>query len=142
MSFEKLDASLIIRLYNRFLENRERTLPQDTTTLKAVLESTLTVAWRESVVKGGDLEDLAAQYVFQVMRKGCFGEDTLPMGVALIAVTFGLNGSRLDAREVTLQQELLDVQTYKNHAADLAKWLRENRVLISGKEPEDMALAG
>jgi prophage maintenance system killer protein len=142
MSLEKLDATLIIRLYNRFLESRERTLPQDTTTLKAVLESILTVAWRESVVKGGDLEDLAAQYVFQIMRKGCFGEDALPMAVALIAVTFGLNGSRLDAREVTLQQELLDVQTYKNHAADLAKWLRENRVSIGEPGTPDMALAG
>ncbi|MFM7622863.1 MAG: hypothetical protein ACKO57_07835 [Alphaproteobacteria bacterium] len=141
MSFEKLDASLMIRLYGRFLESQGRSLPQDTTTLKSVLDSVLNLAWRESTVKSGDLADLAAQYVFQAIRKGCFGEDALPMAVVLIIVTFGLNGSRLDAREVTLRQELLDVQAYRKHAPDLAEWLRDNQVLLDASTPEPMPMA-
>lgn len=140
MSFEKLDASLMIRLYGRFLESQGRSLPQDTTTLKSVLDSVLNLAWRESTVKSGDLADLAAQYVFQAIRKGCFGEDALPMAVVLIIVTFGLNGSRLDAREVTLRQELLDVQAYRKHAPDLAEWLRDNQVLLDASTPEPMPM--
>ncbi|MFM7631577.1 MAG: hypothetical protein ACKO43_07235 [Alphaproteobacteria bacterium] len=141
MSFEKLDASLMLRLYGRFLESQGRSLPQDTTTLKSVLDSVLNLAWRESTVKSGDLADLAAQYVFQAIRKGCFGEDALPMAVVLIIVTFGLNGSRLDAREVTLRQELLDVQAYRKHAPDLAEWLRDNQVLLDASTPEPMPMA-
>jgi prophage maintenance system killer protein len=128
MSFEKPETALMLRLYGRFLESHGRTLPEDTTALKSVLDSTLNLAWRESILKGGDLADLAAQYVFQIMRKGCFGEDALPMAVALLTITFGLNGSWLDAREVTLRQELLGVQAHHKHASDLATWLRDNQV--------------
>ena len=118
----------MLRLYGRFLESHGRTLPEDTTSLKSVLDSVQNLAWRETTVKAGDLADLAAQYVFQSMRKGCFGEDALPMALVCIAVTFGLNGSALDAREVSLRQELLDVQAYRKHAPDLAEWLRDNQV--------------
>ena len=141
ISFEKLDPSLMLRLYGRFLESQGRSLPEDTTTLKAVLDSVFNLAWRESMVKNGDLADMAAQYVFQAMRKGCFGEDALPMAVVLIAVIFGLNGSRLDAREVTLRQELLDVQAYRKHAPDLAEWLRDNQVPLQETQPQAMPLA-
>ena len=130
MSFEKLDVSLMLRLYGRFLESHGRSLPEDTTTLKSVLDSTLNLAWRETTVKGGDLADFVAQSVFQAMRKGPFAEDALPMAVILLAVMFGLNGHWLDAREVALRQELLDVQAHRKDASDLAAWLRENQVSL------------
>lgn len=141
ISFEKLDPSLMLRLYGRFLESQGRSLPEDTTTLKAVLDAVCNLAWRESMVKNGDLADMAAQYVFQAMRKGCFGADALPMAVVLIAVIFGLNGSRLDAREVTLRQELLDVQAYRKHAPDLAEWLRENQGVLEIAPSDALPLA-
>jgi hypothetical protein len=141
MSFEKLDPSLMLRLYGRFLESHGRTLPEDTTSLKSVLDSVQNLAWRETTVKAGDLADFVAQSVFQAMRKGPFAEDALPMAVILLAVMFGLNGHWLDAREVTLRQELLDVQAYRKHAPDLAEWLRENQVPLPETQPQATPLA-